>query len=320
MSKSSSFNSVEYQKFLEDNNAFLKARNERSFSRSDSLNSNIFKSKDSFSNLFDSNDISNMAISDSQWKEDLTSIPNVPEDDLFRSKEWTNLKDLGKHVDVSYSPSELFQSEAECDSRANHHSTHTEVESTSSSPLRTNWRALFYSQLHPPATSESEEAVRMTATTDPIHAPHHQKQKSTTKRPKRAYKPKHKREFSNKTYVDRPTDLDVLLGRGGKSNHFPGNKRYREEIKNFKSSYLALGDKDAKTDKIRFVLDYVHQYKGRFLALDKDCKPPRYYVVPDSVARKKVSQALREECDPIKLAEKRARHKNKKAGKKGEHC
>lgn len=95
--------------------------------------------------------------------------------------------------------------------------------------------------------------------------------------------------------VTKVFDVDVLCGRGGKSNHHPGNKRYREVISRMKSGYRQIGNKTAKTDLSRAIVDHVYQYGGRFLRYDKDTN--KYIVLTPSEARKKTSQALREAKD-----------------------
>merc|ERR1711988_890822 len=80
-------------------------------------------------------------------------------------------------------------------------------------------------------------------------------------KPRKKVVPKHKQ------YVTPNKDLDVLSGRGGRSNHWPGNKRYREEIENRKAWYK-LVDKDDKTKLAQDLVDYIKTYKGRFLQLD----------------------------------------------------
>jgi hypothetical protein len=330
MSESKLFNSLDFQKFLQDNNDFLNKREKNTKDKtsanssvsSDSLNSNMFKSKDSFSNMFKSRE--------------LPSLDHITEDDRFRSKDWVALQNLGNHVDVSYSPAELFSSESESDCCKKHapqeadqeQSADLEQVTSTTTTTNTNWGDFFFSQLHPPPEASVDSSVSYQVQ-DPnksevIRIPADNKarrQKASTKKPKKEgaggkplkKAPPQKADILGKEYVE-PTDLDVLLGRGGKSNHHPGNKRYREEIRNFRSSYLALKTKEEKTDMTHFVVNYVHQYNGRFLALDKTTKPlPRWYVV--SNARRKVSQALRENEDPAKRAEKRARFLKKKRAK-----
>lgn len=73
--------------------------------------------------------------------------------------------------------------------------------------------------------------------------------------------------------VSAPGDNDCLLGRGGGSNHHPGNKRWRKMIDDNKQKYRAL----AKTDKNTLSLQMVSQWRnqnppGRFLKLDEETK------------------------------------------------
>mmetsp|Transcript_31188 Transcript_31188/g.47767 ORF Transcript_31188/g.47767 Transcript_31188/m.47767 type:complete len:338 (-) Transcript_31188:156-1169(-) len=94
-----------------------------------------------------------------------------------------------------------------------------------------------------------------------------------------------------KEFVD-IKDEDVLCGRGGKSNHHPGNKRYRQVIKEWKAKYRVISAKTEKTGVSRKIVSEVYQYGGRFLK--KDYSNGLYYVMPENEARRKTSQALRE--------------------------
>ena len=98
-----------------------------------------------------------------------------------------------------------------------------------------------------------------------------------------------------------PTDIDCVLGRGGKSNHHPGNKRYRTEVQKLQKWYKA-SDKSEKTDLSQCLVNIVHQYGGRFVKQEKSTG--RWYVVSNLVARRKASQALREH---LTLEERAAR-------------
>jgi hypothetical protein len=240
---------------------------------------------------------------------------------------------LGSHVDVSYSPKELF-SESDCGECQQPPQLLPQLPQLPQNPeeeevSKTNWGDFFFSQLHPPAEPVIEDgtpapATPVSSTTAAATIPFSTTTAATATAARipaaAAAKPKRRRRSSKKSlensrqYVN-PTDEDILLGRGGKSNHHPGNKRYREEIKNFQSSYTRLEQKDDKTDLSRYVVDYVHKYEGRFLTFDKDVRPNRWYEVPDIVARRKVSQALREDDDPIKRKEKRARYLDRKLKK-----
>ena len=92
--------------------------------------------------------------------------------------------------------------------------------------------------------------------------------------------------------LDVPSDLDVLCGRGGKSNHHAGNKRYRQVVSDMKTRYRSIGSKTAKTHLSRAIVEHVHGYGGRFLRFDKDTR--KYIVLSAAESRKKTSQALRE--------------------------
>ena len=95
-----------------------------------------------------------------------------------------------------------------------------------------------------------------------------------------------------KVYIDEIRDLDCIAGRGGKSNHHPGNKRYRQVISEMKACYRRTEAKTVKTDLSRAIVDHVCAYGGRFV---KKCeKTSRFYMLTKAEARKKTSQALRE--------------------------
>jgi hypothetical protein len=93
-------------------------------------------------------------------------------------------------------------------------------------------------------------------------------------------------------YVQEVTELDVMCGRGGKSNHHAGNKRYRQVVSQMKASYKNIGSKSAKTDLSRTIVEHVFKYGGRFLKADKDSG--KFILLTPAEARKKTSQALRE--------------------------
>eukprot|EP00537_Pseudo-nitzschia_pungens_P005472 CAMPEP_0172362618 /NCGR_PEP_ID=MMETSP1060-20121228/6197_1 /TAXON_ID=37318 /ORGANISM="Pseudo-nitzschia pungens, Strain cf. cingulata" /LENGTH=522 /DNA_ID=CAMNT_0013085169 /DNA_START=374 /DNA_END=1942 /DNA_ORIENTATION=+ len=86
---------------------------------------------------------------------------------------------------------------------------------------------------------------------------------------------------------------DVLCGRGGESNNFIGNKRYRKLIGERKADYRKIDVKQRKlkTNFVRDIVQHIKNRGGRFI----DVGPGgNYYVVTDEKARKKTSQALRE--------------------------
>lgn len=94
-----------------------------------------------------------------------------------------------------------------------------------------------------------------------------------------------------------PTDLvqkveptDVLCGRGGETNHHPGNVQYRLLVKAFQPLYVSAKRRD-KPLIAQCIVYSVRQVGGRFLkrASDKEWKD-----VGNTKAREKTSQALRE--------------------------
>jgi hypothetical protein len=96
-------------------------------------------------------------------------------------------------------------------------------------------------------------------------------------------------------WVEEPSSLDVLCGRGGRSNHHPGNKIYRQVVSDMKASYRNIGSKSAKTDLSRAIVDHVFKDGGRFVKMDK--ASGKFIILTTYEARKKTSQALREPKD-----------------------
>ena len=102
---------------------------------------------------------------------------------------------------------------------------------------------------------------------------------------------------------------DVLFGRGGRSNHHPGNKMYRELVM-AKQKFYRSCDKNMKTIVAQSIVDAVGaEQHGRFL--EKDPVTNRYYVVPSLTARRKVGQALRENNTEEARAAKREKYGKK---------
>merc|ERR1712087_521231 len=102
-----------------------------------------------------------------------------------------------------------------------------------------------------------------------------------------------KRSISNisRVYIDDVREEDVLCGRGGRSNHHCGNKKYRQVINEMKMKYKNIEGKLAKTDLSTTIVNYVHDYGGRFIKKDEK---NQYYLLTPKEARRKTSQALRE--------------------------
>jgi len=113
-----------------------------------------------------------------------------------------------------------------------------------------------------------------------------------------------RKEPAVKVYYE-PQDADVLLGRGGRTNHHPGNKRYLEAKDLIQDRYLAAS-KNEKTDISQELVDVVHAWGGRFLQLDEIAN--KWFEVTNIKARKKASQTLREMNTPEQRAAKRAKY------------
>jgi hypothetical protein len=117
-------------------------------------------------------------------------------------------------------------------------------------------------------------------------------------------KTRRNRDPDVKVYVE-PANKDVLLGRGGRSNHHPGNIDYRNEVGNLRDWYRS-SEKNAKTDLSQLLVDWVHnEQKGRFLKMEESTG--LWYIVTNIVARRKASQALREH---MTKAEREAKKKD----------
>jgi len=121
-------------------------------------------------------------------------------------------------------------------------------------------------------------------------------------------KPKNKRkrkDLAKKIFVER-TDLDILCGRGGKSNNWEGNKRYRAYIEEMKADYQKC-QKYEKTLMSQRVVEQMAEEGRRFIEYCP--KEKGWYLVEELRARKKAGQALREENTPEFREKKRQKYK-----------
>ena len=119
---------------------------------------------------------------------------------------------------------------------------------------------------------------------------------STNTRKKRAASTRRRRAGSIPEAVeDAAPELgryDVAMGRGGMANNHVGNKNFRKMAESLKPAYQKL-QKEEKTDFSIKLVQMVHDKGGRFLA--KDPADELWYEVDFKLARRKASQALREE-------------------------
>ena len=95
------------------------------------------------------------------------------------------------------------------------------------------------------------------------------------------------------TDINEPGPNDCLFGRGGGTNHHPGNKKYRVMVEEKKDKYLS----SKRLDKPLVAMEIINEWRsmdppGRFLK--QDDKTKLWSDVGDRKAREKTSQALRE--------------------------
>jgi hypothetical protein len=98
--------------------------------------------------------------------------------------------------------------------------------------------------------------------------------------------------FPGRTNVETVQEFDILCGRGGRSNHHTGNKKYRHVVGYMKKRYQHCPGKAEKTDLSRQIVDYCLAYGARFLKYET--ATGQYYILSKDEARRKTSQALRE--------------------------
>ena len=103
---------------------------------------------------------------------------------------------------------------------------------------------------------------------------------------------------------------DVLCGRGGETNHHPGNIRYRGLVKKYQLLYLKAKRRD-KPKIARLIVDTIRRRYGRFLK--KDSASNTWRDVGNNKAREKTSQALREGAPELRNGQP---PKNKNAKKR----
>mmetsp|Transcript_22425 Transcript_22425/g.50069 ORF Transcript_22425/g.50069 Transcript_22425/m.50069 type:complete len:595 (+) Transcript_22425:69-1853(+) len=117
---------------------------------------------------------------------------------------------------------------------------------------------------------------------------------------KRVRKPRriipHDKEFIPED--EQPTQEDVVGGRGGRSNHHPGNRPYWIRILESRAEYTNCCNDMDKARIANGILNYVQQMLGgRFLNIDNDTK--RWYLLPNAVVLDKIKQALRDKYVPF---------------------
>lgn len=106
--------------------------------------------------------------------------------------------------------------------------------------------------------------------------------------------------------VEYPGGNDVMLGRGGESNHHIGNANFRKHTESFKNRYK----KALKQEKPRIAREVVMAWRnqsppGRFLSRrDPKVSDSPWYDVGDSMALKRTTKTLGERPQKERRAEK----------------
>lgn len=99
-------------------------------------------------------------------------------------------------------------------------------------------------------------------------------------------------EAARNNYIHSCTNKDVLMGRGGKPRHHAGNQWYLSAKRSFQEDYGAAHTREEKTKISQQLVDAVYARGGRFL---EKVAGNWYLEVDNELARKKASQALRED-------------------------
>lgn len=92
---------------------------------------------------------------------------------------------------------------------------------------------------------------------------------------------------------NRPNKNDVLCGRGGLSNHHPGNRLFRRLIQANKSIHQRLTSTSQKQNLYKSIIVSIHSIGGRFVRKEDG----EWIEITCIEATAKVSQALREPHD-----------------------
>mmetsp|Transcript_4185 Transcript_4185/g.6010 ORF Transcript_4185/g.6010 Transcript_4185/m.6010 type:complete len:356 (+) Transcript_4185:103-1170(+) len=138
----------------------------------------------------------------------------------------------------------------------------------------------------------SNNTVETSSDEDPISDPEETLAQILADQPKETPPPPAQNEVIAAVQPD-----DVLCGRGGETNHHPGNVQYRGLVKKYQRLYLKAKRRD-KPKIARLIVDTVRRRSGRFLK--KDPVAGVWKDVGNNKAREKTSQALREGAPEIR--------------------
>ena len=124
-------------------------------------------------------------------------------------------------------------------------------------------------------------------------------------------------DVTSMNFVDERRPLDVLCGRGSRSNMNKGNQLFLQAKNEMQQRYKQASRKE-KIEMSRELISKVESWGGRFIHLYSDpnnCDgPERWYEVSPQVKLRRASQALRETSTPQARKEKREKYNKKKNG------
>ena len=110
------------------------------------------------------------------------------------------------------------------------------------------------------------------------------------------------------TDVEKPLETDIMNGRGGITNHHPGNQRYRRVVSLLKQFYTTCSSGE-KGRISQAIVASIREQNGRFL--ESNPGKGTWYDIGDEKAIEKTSQCLRE--FRTNTSSKKSNGKNKNA-------
>lgn len=100
--------------------------------------------------------------------------------------------------------------------------------------------------------------------------------------------------------IDGPGINDVMLGRGAGTNKHEGNIKFRDMCKDYQERYVAAINNYEKYIITMEIFERVRKLNPPGKFIDKDSKSKTWHEVDENRARRKISQALRENAPDIK--------------------
>ena len=102
-----------------------------------------------------------------------------------------------------------------------------------------------------------------------------------------------KNEQLPKSDITEPMDSDILCGRGGGTNHHPGNIKYRRVVNSLKNLY-SRSSRNHKGKICHAIVNSIRDSNGRFIGRKGGKEEGPWYDIGNEKAIEKTSQCLRE--------------------------